>query len=161
MARIRIAAAKPDNLDGELGRLREFDVETLQGRWHSLFGRRAPSHLPRHLLYRLLAYRLQADQLGDLDAESKRVLERLDTVGPTGRASPLAQRPPVSLTPGTVLGREWNGQMHSVIVRADGFAWNGTTYPSLSAVSRAITRTRWSGPRFFGLSDREGKGAAR
>jgi hypothetical protein len=161
MARVKIAPAKPDTLDEELARLRAFDVETLRGRWCSLFGRRAPSHLPRHLLYRLLAYRLQADRLGDLDAESKRALERLDTVSPSGRASPLSLRPPLSLKPGTVLGREWNGQMHSVIVRADGFAWNGTTYPSLSAVSRAITRTRWSGPRFFGLSDREGKGAAR
>ena len=161
MARVKIAPAKPDTLNEELARLRAFDVETLRGRWCSLFGRRAPSHLPRHLLYRLLAYRLQADQLGDLDAESKRVLERLDTVGPTGRASPLAQRPPVSLTPGTVLGREWNGQMYSVTVRPDGFAWNGTTYPSLSGVARAITGTRWSGPRFFGMPDREGKGGAR
>jgi hypothetical protein len=146
MPRIRIATNQ-DTLDEELARLREFDVETLRGRWHSLFGRRAPSHLPRHLLYRLLAYRLQADRLGDLDAESKRVL---DTVGPTGRASPLAPRPPVSLTPGTVLGREW-----------DGFAWNGTTYPSLSGVARAITGTRWNGPRFFGVRDREGKAGAR
>jgi hypothetical protein len=30
----------------------------------------------RHLLIRVLAYRLQADRLGDLDAESKRLLDR-------------------------------------------------------------------------------------
>src|SRR5207244_6952872 len=65
----------------------------------------------RHLLYRLLAYRLQADRLGDLDAGSKRALERLDTVRPSGRASPLSLRPPLSLKPGTVLGGEWNGQI--------------------------------------------------
>jgi len=161
MARVRIATASGDTLDKELARLRELDVETLRGRWCSLFGRRAPSHLPRHLLYRLLAYRLQADRLGDLDAEGKRALERWERVGPSGGASASASRPPLALKPGTVLGREWNGQMHRVTVRADGFAWNGTTYPSLSAVARAITRTRWSGPRFFGLPDREGKGAAR
>ena len=62
MARVKIAPAKPDTLNEELARLRKFDVETLRGRWCSLFGRRAPSHLPRHLLYRLLAYRLQADR---------------------------------------------------------------------------------------------------
>ena len=88
MARVKIAPAKPDTLNEDLARLRELDVETLRGRWCSLFGRRAPSHLPRHLLYRLLAYRLQADRLGDLDAGSKRALERLDTVSPSGRASP-------------------------------------------------------------------------
>ena len=50
MARVKIAPAKPDTLNEELARLRKFDVETLRGRWCSLFGRRAPSHLPRHLL---------------------------------------------------------------------------------------------------------------
>lgn len=32
-----------------------------------------------------------------------------------------------------------------------GFAWNGATYRSLSEVAFAITGTKWSGPRFFGL----------
>jgi hypothetical protein len=34
------------------------------------------SHLPRHLLFRVLAYRLQADVLGDLDRECQRLLDR-------------------------------------------------------------------------------------
>ena len=33
----------------------------------------------------------------------------------------------------------------------DGFVWNGERWKSLSAVARAITGARWSGPRFFGL----------
>jgi Protein of unknown function (DUF2924) len=37
------------------------------------------------------------------------------------------------------------------MVLADGFAWNGQTYDSLSKVAFAITGTRWNGPRFFGL----------
>jgi hypothetical protein len=40
------------------------------------------------------------------------------------------------------------------MVLADGFAWNGSTYKSLSEVARAITGTRWNGPRFFGLRDK-------
>jgi hypothetical protein len=35
----------------------------------------------------------------------------------------------------------------------EGFAWNGTSYRSLSEVARAITGTRWNGPRFFGLRE--------
>ena len=61
------------------------------------------------------------------------------------------------LRPGTVLGREWNGQMHRVAVLADGFAWNGKTYPSLSKIALAITGTRWNGPKFFGLRDKPRK----
>ena len=37
---------------------------------------------------------------------------------------------------------------------ADGFAWNGSTYSSLSEIAYVITGTRWSGPRFFGLRDK-------
>jgi hypothetical protein len=61
------------------------------------------------------------------------------------------------LTKGTVLVREWDRQSHRVMVLADGFAWNGQTYDSLSKVALAITGTKWNGPRFFGLRDRRTK----
>ena len=72
------------------------------------------------------------------------------------RALALAQRT-AHLRPGTVLERERNGHVQRVAVLADGFAWNGKTYPSLSKVAVAITGTRWSGPRFFGLRDKPSK----
>ena len=59
------------------------------------------------------------------------------------------------LRPGTVLVREWNQQSQRVMVMAEGFAWNGHTYDSLSKVAFAITGTRWNGPRFFGLRDKQ------
>jgi hypothetical protein len=39
----------------------------------------------------------------------------------------------------------------------DGFLWNGSTYRSLSAIARAITGTKWNGPRFFGMRNANGK----
>ena len=60
------------------------------------------------------------------------------------------------LSPGTVLVREWDRQSQRVMVMADGFAWNGQTYDSLSKVAFAITGTKWNGPRFFGLRDKGG-----
>jgi Protein of unknown function (DUF2924) len=57
---------------------------------------------------------------------------------------------------GTVLVRDYQGQRHTVTVVSDGFDWQGTTYPSLSAIARAITGTAWSGPRFFALARRNG-----
>jgi hypothetical protein len=161
MPRVKIGPALPDRkaLDVEIARMRDLDIADLQARWHAVFRRRAPPHLPRHLLFRVLAYRLQADLLGDLDAESQRLLDRSVSPEDAGkRAVDLARRT-ADLRPSTVLGREWNGKMHRVAVLADGFAWNGKTYPSLSKVAFAITGTRWSGPRFFGLRDRPSKGA--
>ena len=109
---------------------------------------------------RVLAYRLQADQLGDLDVETVRLLDRSGSPEKAGqRAVSMGQRT-AELRPGTLLGREWNGQMHRVAVLAEGFAWNGKTYRSLTKVAFAITGTRWSGPKFFGLRDRPSKGSA-
>jgi hypothetical protein len=47
--------------------------------------------------------------------------------------------------------REWNGRAESVEVTEDGFVWKAETYKTLSAVAVAITGTKWSGPKFFGL----------
>jgi Protein of unknown function (DUF2924) len=49
--------------------------------------------------------------------------------------------------------REWNGQTHRVMVVEQGFAWEDTTYDSLSKIAQVITGTRWNGPRFFGLRE--------
>ena len=54
---------------------------------------------------------------------------------------------------GTILVREWQGTTHHVTVVADGFIWNGGNHSSLSAIARAVTGTKWNGPRFFGLRE--------
>ena len=162
MPRVRIGPATPDRetLDAEIARVRDLGVDTLRSRWHTAFGRQAPPHLPRHLLFRVLAYRLQADQLGDLGAETVRLLDRSVSPEDAGERAVEKNRGHAELRPGTVLGREWNGQMHRVTVLTGGFAWKGETYPSLSKVAFAITGTRWNGPRFFGMREKRTKGSA-
>ena len=157
MPRVVIDPAVPDGkvLDKEIARLRGLDLEELQARWHTAFRRRAPSHLPRHLLFRIRAYRLQADRLGELDADSRRLLDRIGSRASdeTDRLVADLNRPRTELKLGTLLTREWEGHPQRVMVLADGFSWNGTTYPSLSKLAFAMTGTRWNGPRFFGLRD--------
>ena len=157
MPRVVIDPAVPDraSLDNEIARMRGLDVGELRARWHTVFRRRAPPHLPRHLLFRILAYRLQADRLGELDADSRRLLDRIGS-GAAGIDLLVAafNRSRTELRPGTLLTREWDGQLQRVMVLADGFSWNGKTYPSLSKVAFAMTGTHWSGPKFFGLNDK-------
>jgi Protein of unknown function (DUF2924) len=162
MPRVKVGPATPDRktLDVEVARLRDLDVGELRARWQTVFRRRAPPHLPRHLLFRVLAYRLQADHLGDLDAESQRLLDCPESPEQAGRRAVERSQRTTDLEPGAVLGREWRGRMQRVAVLADGFAWNGKTYPSLSKVAFAITGTRWNGPKFFGLRDKPSKGSS-
>jgi len=123
-------------------------------------GRLAPQHLTRYLLFRILAYKLQADRLGDLDADTVKMLERVSGMNQqaalASELSALDQRRYIPQA-GTVLVREWDRKSHRVMVTPDGYAWNGTTFDSLSQVAYAITGTRWNGPRFFGLRDQTRK----
>jgi hypothetical protein len=154
MPRVVIDPAVPDkaSLDNEIARLRGLDVGALRARWHTVFRRRAPPCLPRHLLFRILAYRLQADRLGELDADSRRLLDRIGSGSAEGIDRLVADFKRLrTMRSGTLLAREWDGHLQQVMVLADGFSWNGKTYPSLSKVAFAMTGTHWSGPRFFGL----------
>jgi hypothetical protein len=58
-------------------------------------------------------------------------------------------------SPGVVLSREWKGVLHKVTVVVGGFQYQGKRYRSLSDIARTITGTRWSGPRFFGLEQKQ------
>ena len=141
-------------IENEIAHLRGLDLHGLRARWRSLTGRAAPAHLPKTLLLRVLAYRVQAAALGDLDNAPGRLLDRIADEARSGKRIDVPVPDRAGLKPGTVLVREWEGAPHRVMVLADGFAWNGGTYPSLSKVARAITGTRWNGPRFFGLRDK-------
>jgi hypothetical protein len=149
----------PDSpLEDEIAHLRGLDLRGLRARWQSVFQRQVPIHLTRHLLFSVIAYRLQADRFGDLDHTTRQVLDRtVEKEAEPTMSARLASfdRKQTKLTPGTVLVREWDRRSHRVMVLADGFAWDGQTYDSLSKVAFAITGTKWNGPRFFGLRDKQ------
>jgi Protein of unknown function (DUF2924) len=143
-------------LDDQIAQLRRLDTAELQARYHMVVGRRVPPHLPRRLLFRIVAYRLQADELGDLDMETRRVLEQIGKSSPEQTNAILSERhrSKIALKPGNLLTREWAGRLERVAVVDQGFSWNGNLYGSLSKVAFAITGSRWNGPRFFGLRDK-------
>ena len=80
MPRARIAVAEPEtsSVEAEIARLRGFDAKALRARWRTDFGRSARPDVARHLLFAMLAYRLQAEVMGDLDAETVRFLTQIE-----------------------------------------------------------------------------------
>jgi hypothetical protein len=137
--------------------LEGLDLNGLRHQWRGHLGGEAPAHLPRWLLMKVLAYRLQSDAFGGLDKSIQRILRsgKEDGVGaPFDRRAPQT-RESLSLKAGALLVREWNGRLERVMVLEEGFAWNGQTFGSLSQIAKAMTGTNWNGHRFFGL--RQGK----
>jgi len=128
----------------------ELSPDELRKEWRRLY-RSQPPRLSRDLLVRALAYRIQALRYGGLSKATRRKLTSLEDSGEKSAKDP-AQR----LRAGTRLIREWNGRTYSVMVEENGFNYAGRNYRSLSAIARAITGARWSGPRFFGLAKKRG-----
>ena len=145
------------SLDDAIAGFIDLDVKGLCLQWRNHLGGIPPAHLPRWLLLRILAYRVQVGALGGLDKETLRILRQpkgQTLESPDGR--PFEARVPTtregaSLRVGALLAREWNGNLERVMVLERGFAWNGETYGSLSQVAKAMTGTTWNGHRFFGL----------
>jgi hypothetical protein len=127
--------------------------------WARVVGKPPVHSASRELLVNTIAWHLQARQFGGLAPSVHRKLERLAAA--IDRGEPV--RPLTAtdrLRAGTSLERAWRGETYIVTVVADGFAYRGQRYRSLSQIARLITGTRWNGPAFFGLRAGNGKAPA-
>ncbi|TDK49688.1 DUF2924 domain-containing protein [Antarcticimicrobium luteum] len=131
------------SLPGDLPDLDDMARPELLALWQELFDAPAPRMLSQPFLRRFIAFELQSRRHGGLPRKVTAAIEK------GADKSQRATSP--TLKPGGRLLREWNGVTHVVDVTEGGFAWNGQTYRSLSAIAREITGAHWSGPRFFGL----------
>ena len=136
-------------VEERLAEIGQLDLCSLRAAWAAGFGEAASAHLSGDLLRRAIAYRLQEQEEGGLRPATLRRLRRLAEDLRAGATVKVTSAP--TLQPGVRLMREWNGETHVVEVLAAGFSWRGAAYQSLTAIARAITGVRWSGPRFFGL----------
>ena len=132
---------KEERITEEVRALAALDLAGLRDEWRRRYGA-PPKMRSAGLLARLLAWKIQADAFGGLDATTVRLLKR---------DRPLVPR--LKLAPGTRLSREWCGRQYEVEVLAEGFRYDGRIHRSLSEVARSITGTRWNGLRFFGLRE--------
>ncbi|WP_082617479.1 DUF2924 domain-containing protein [Bosea sp. Root670] len=139
------AGLAPLGLADALLNLASLSFDELRARYRRLYRRAAPAGLSRDLIARLVAHRLQEQQLGKLDDELARYMAKL------ARGQETRRR----IKTGSVLVREHDGVSHEVVIVPGGFLWNGETHRSLSTLARRITGTTWNGPRFFGLRQQQ------
>jgi hypothetical protein len=80
------------------------------------------------------------------------VRRRLHTLAAALDKGAVCCGPGVVLKTGTTWVRQWRG--HTVLVREDGFEYDGRRYRSPTVIAERITGAHWSGPRFFGMTKR-------
>ena len=156
-ARTSRGKRRGDRTSGDLGatirELADLPRPDLTERWRQLYRAAPPKGISRPLLTRAVAYGMQVKRFGGLKPAVRRQLRKVAGGGSARAANVKSAR----IAPGMRLIREWNGSSHVVEAVDGGFVWNGKRYGSLSAVARAITGARWSGPRFFGLESDEAR----
>jgi len=145
-------------VEDELDRLPTTPIVDLRKRYGELFRTEPPKAFGPDLLRRSIAHRIQEKAYGGLSASVRRLLDQLVKAAmarPNGRLE-LPRR----IKPGSELVRTWKGKTYRVMVMADGFAYDGERFASLSEIASDITGTNWNGPRFFGLRSASNKAGA-
>jgi hypothetical protein len=145
-------AGTADTVSARLEALERMDYAALRREWRRLYRAEPPKRVARNLLMLGVAWKIQEQAYGGLGAATKRRLA--DLAKTLERDGDVTRNRVARLKPGARLVREWRGGSHTVIVRDDGFEWEGRHWRSLSAIARKITGVQWSGPRFFGLTEK-------
>ena len=143
----------PDVIEAErqIAELIDRSTRDLRAAWRELHRTGPPQGLSRDLLIRALAHRLQEQTHGGTSRAQQRRLQTLAREFEKGSGS---SDPGIILRTGTTLVRQWRGHTHAILVREDGFEYEGKHYRSLTVIAERITGAHWSGPRFFGVTKR-------
>jgi hypothetical protein len=147
----RAGSGEITEIDRQIAELLNRSTQELRLAWRQLHRTGPPQGLSRDLLIRALAHQLQERAAG---AANRALRRRL----PGRRICEEKQvlRSPARPESRRDLVRQWRGHAHTVVVRDDGFEYEGEHYRSLTVIAERITGAHWSGPRFFGLTKRTG-----
>ena len=89
----------------------------LREQWRAEWGIDPPRHASREFLIRAVAYGIQAQAFGGLDAKTLQLLRKAN--GEKRRETEATEKP---ARKGSKLFREWHGETHEVLVLDKGFA---------------------------------------
>jgi hypothetical protein len=140
----------PSDIEAEIAGLLDRSTQELRLAWHKWHHAEPPLGMSRDLLIRSLAYDLQQRAHGS----PNNALRRLQTLTRASEKDALSVDPLSFLKAGSTLVREWRGHTHTILVRENGFEYEGQRYRSLTVIAERITGAHWSGPRFFGVTKR-------
>jgi len=135
----------------EIAGLGDQSTQELRRAWRTSHHTGPRLGLGRDLIIRGVVDKLQQRAYG---GPSRALRRRLQVLAGEFEKGARSFDPGGVLKTGATLVRQWRGQTHTVLVREDGFEYDGQRYRSLTVIAERITGPHWSGPRFFGVSKR-------
>ena len=117
--------------------------------WGRAWGKEPHPRIGRTMLEKSLQYMTRQSEGYGLTQDQQIILGQL--IKQFKRNPNCFDEPNVQLKPGTRLVRMHKGKKHNVVIKSDGFEYQGRTYSSLSKIANDITGKRWNGWVFFGL----------
>ena len=154
------------NIDREVALMKLMSVGELRKKYCEVFKETTNARNKVWLIKRI-AWRMQANIEGDLSERARRRAMEIANdadirMMPPRERKPrevvqqpntvvvnVDSKPTRSLSVGQSLQRVYQGQNIVVVVRGDGFEWQGQKYKSLTAVAKAVTGKHWNGFNFF------------
>jgi hypothetical protein len=133
----------PVGLDGDIARLVDRSTQELRCAWRTLHHTGPPLGLSRDLIVRGLADKLQQRARG---GPSRALQRRLQILAAEFEKGTRSFDPGIVLKTGATLVRQWRGHTHTVLVREDGFEYDGQRYRSVDGDRRADHRGTLVGP---------------
>ena len=139
-------------LKSKLTELNDQSRSQLMKEWKRRFGTLAPEHSREVFLKQAIAWQMQVEQWEQQQPENSiKRMHKLLHRKLSETSSSSSPNKTLALTQGTQMVREWNGNTYRVTATNDGYEYAGQVYRSLTAISKLITGTAWSGPKFFGV----------
>jgi hypothetical protein len=154
------------NIDREVALMKQMSIGELRKQYCNVF-KESTNARNKVWLIKRIAWRMQANIEGDLSERARRRAMEIANDADIRMMPPRASKDqspahtidPVivkvnskasrSLKVGQSIQRNYKGQNIVVLVRDDGFEWQGTRYKSLTAVAKAATGKHWNGFHFF------------
>jgi hypothetical protein len=156
------------NVDKEVTALQRMTVGALRKKFADVFGEPTNARHKQWLVKRI-AWRMQALVEGDISERARQRAAELANDADLRTSEPKATKPAESTSewtksatlsvaaddrlpvPGTIIMREYKGQMLQVRVLPHGFEFEGEVFKSLSAVAKKISGQHCNGYHFFRL----------
>jgi hypothetical protein len=141
--------------------LRALPLPDLVARYKEVFGKE-PASTSRELLWKEVAWKLQAERAGAPESAATKVEKLVGDVTFTIKKSKKTESPPPTSRRrkpdeppvGTVIVRQWHGKEVRLQVVENGYDVDSVLYKTLSAAAQAVTGAHWNGRLFWGLTNR-------